>query len=139
MLEAGGGDNKRIVDALLTVPLKKRVGEEGRDGGHVMSRSMVNWARMAFKLDQLIYKVRIVIVGKYTGSQDFYLSVIKSLKVREDDFFLFLSFLPSLPKGSNASISAHPAIGTSTKSLSYPPPRTLTHFLPSIRSMHYIM
>jgi CTP synthase (UTP-ammonia lyase) len=92
LLKAGGGDNERVVDALLTAPLKKRAGEEGRDGGHVMSRSMVDWARMAFKLDQFVYKVRIVIVGKYTGLQDFYLSVIKSLKVREDDLFLFSLF-----------------------------------------------
>jgi CTP synthase len=47
----------------------------------MMSRSMVDWARMAFKLDRFEDEVRIVIVGKYTGLQDSYLSVIKSLKV----------------------------------------------------------
>lgn len=46
-----------------------------------LSRSMVDWARMAFKLDGFQEEVKIVIVGKYTGLQDSYLSVIKSLKV----------------------------------------------------------
>jgi len=46
-----------------------------------MSRSMIDWARMAFKLDRFEEDVKIVIVGKYTGLQDSYLSVIKSLKV----------------------------------------------------------
>ena len=36
---------------------------------------------MAFKLDRFEEDVKIVIVGKYTGLQDSYLSVIKSLKV----------------------------------------------------------
>mmetsp|Transcript_3785 Transcript_3785/g.8011 ORF Transcript_3785/g.8011 Transcript_3785/m.8011 type:complete len:651 (+) Transcript_3785:111-2063(+) len=45
-----------------------------------LSRSMVDWARMAFKLDGFQEEVKIVIVGKYTGLQDSYLSVIKSLK-----------------------------------------------------------
>jgi CTP synthase len=48
----------------------------------MISRSMVNWARMAFKLDRFADKVRISIVGKYMGLQDSYLSMIKSLKVR---------------------------------------------------------
>jgi CTP synthase (UTP-ammonia lyase) len=46
-----------------------------------MTRSMTDWARMAFKLDGFQKEVKIVIVGKYTGLQDSYLSVIKSLKV----------------------------------------------------------
>ncbi|KAL3799757.1 LOW QUALITY PROTEIN: hypothetical protein HJC23_010407 [Cyclotella cryptica] len=45
-----------------------------------MTRSMTDWARMAFKLDGFQKEVKIVIVGKYTGLQDSYLSVIKSLK-----------------------------------------------------------
>ena len=60
----------------------------------MMSRSMVDWARMAFKLDRFEDEVRIVIVGKYTGLQDSYLSVIKSLKVSVFGvsfvFFIFL-------------------------------------------------
>ena len=48
---------------------------------HGMSRSMIDWASMAFKLDRFDESVKIVIVGKYTGLQDSYLSVIKSLKV----------------------------------------------------------
>lgn len=47
-----------------------------------MTRSMTDWARMAFKLDGFQEEVKIVLVGKYTGLQDSYLSVIKSLKVR---------------------------------------------------------
>lgn len=47
-----------------------------------MTRSMTDWARMAFKLDGFDQEVKIVLVGKYTGLQDSYLSVIKSLKVR---------------------------------------------------------
>ncbi|ACI64907.1 CTP synthase [Thalassiosira pseudonana CCMP1335] len=43
-------------------------------------KSMTDWARMAFKLDGFEEEVKIVIVGKYTGLQDSYLSVIKSLK-----------------------------------------------------------
>ena len=46
-----------------------------------MTRSMRDWARMAFKLDGFQNEVKIVLVGKYTGLQDSYLSVIKSLKV----------------------------------------------------------
>lgn len=46
-----------------------------------MTRSMTDWARMAFKLDGFEKEVKIVLVGKYTGLQDSYLSVIKSLKV----------------------------------------------------------
>jgi CTP synthase len=46
-----------------------------------MTRSMTDWARMAFKLDGFQNEVKIVLVGKYTGLQDSYLSVIKSLKV----------------------------------------------------------
>eukprot|EP00956_Cyclotella_meneghiniana_P044878 scaffold341118_cov99-Cyclotella_meneghiniana.AAC.3 len=45
-----------------------------------MTRSMTDWARMAFKLDGFEKEVKIVLVGKYTGLQDSYLSVIKSLK-----------------------------------------------------------
>jgi CTP synthase len=90
LLETGGGDNERVVDALLTTTLNGGMGEvegedrrEGGGGGRAMrSRSMVDWARMAFKLDRFDDEVRIVIVGKYTGLQDSYLSVIKSLKVR---------------------------------------------------------
>lgn len=53
-----------------------------------MSRSMIDWARMAFKLDRFDKDVKIVIVGKYTGLQDSYLSVIKSLKVRNSSVIL---------------------------------------------------
>lgn len=56
-------------------------GEKDLDGLSGMSRSMIDWARMAFKLDGFEEEVKIVIVGKYTGLQDSYLSVIKSLKV----------------------------------------------------------
>jgi CTP synthase (UTP-ammonia lyase) len=56
-------------------------GQEDLDTLGGISRSMIDWARMAFKLDGFQESVKIVIVGKYTGLQDSYLSVIKSLKV----------------------------------------------------------
>ena len=56
-------------------------GQEDLDTLGGISRSMIDWARMAFKLDGFKESVKIVIVGKYTGLQDSYLSVIKSLKV----------------------------------------------------------
>jgi len=56
-------------------------GQDDLDTLGGISRSMVDWARMAFKLDGFKESVKIVIVGKYTGLQDSYLSVIKSLKV----------------------------------------------------------
>lgn len=49
---------------------------------------MIDWARMAFKLDRFDKDVKIVIVGKYTGLQDSYLSVIKSLKVSNSSVIL---------------------------------------------------
>lgn len=55
-------------------------GERELDALSGMSRSMIDWARMAFKLDRFEESVKILIVGKYTGLQDSYLSVIKSLK-----------------------------------------------------------
>ena len=39
-----------------------------------------DWAKMAHVVDSVTEKVHIAIVGKYTGLQDAYLSVIKSLK-----------------------------------------------------------
>ena len=71
----GSAANESVLDALAT-------GRGDLDGLSGMSRSMVDWTRMAFKLDLFGESVRIVIVGKYTGLQDSYLSVIKSLKVR---------------------------------------------------------
>ncbi len=64
-----------------------------------MSRSMIDWARMAFKLDRFEDDVKIVIVGKYTGLQDSYLSVIKSLKVRSSGSIalLFVGYLLNQP------------------------------------------
>ena len=44
---------------------------------------MIDWAIMAFKLDRFEESVKIVIVGKYTGLQDSYLCVIKSLNVSD--------------------------------------------------------
>ncbi|CAM9824173.1 unnamed protein product [Chrysoparadoxa australica] len=41
---------------------------------------MTSWANMARKVDLVTEPVRIAIVGKYTGLQDSYLSVIKALK-----------------------------------------------------------
>ena len=41
---------------------------------------LVEWASMAYAVDQATEVVEVAIVGKYTGLQDAYLSVIKSLK-----------------------------------------------------------
>jgi len=60
---------------------EKNNGGDTSSISHGMSRSMIDWASMAFKLDRFEESVKIVIVGKYTGLQDSYLSVIKSLKV----------------------------------------------------------
>ena len=70
----GSVANERVMHALAS-------GEEQLDSLSGMSRSMIDWARMAFKLDRFEKSVKILIVGKYTGLQDSYLSVIKSLKV----------------------------------------------------------
>lgn len=71
LLEVGGAANERVMEVLKAAPQKR---------GGAMSRSMVDWALMAFNLDRFKNEVKIVIVGKYTGLQDSYLSVIKSLK-----------------------------------------------------------
>ncbi|KAL3757033.1 hypothetical protein ACHAWU_002872 [Discostella pseudostelligera] len=70
----GGGANDRVMEMLGS---GEKVDQSSSTG---MSRSMIDWARMAFKLDRFEEDVKIVIVGKYTGLQDSYLSVIKSLK-----------------------------------------------------------
>ena len=53
---------------------------------------MTNWSNMAHKLDGFTEHVKIALIGKYTGLQDSYLSVIKSLKVSGSDFHAFGSF-----------------------------------------------
>jgi len=68
--------NEKVMDMLSNASNNKDLDVMGG-----MSRSMIDWARMAFKLDRFEECVKIVIVGKYTGLQDSYLSVIKSLKV----------------------------------------------------------
>mmetsp|Transcript_5370 Transcript_5370/g.7824 ORF Transcript_5370/g.7824 Transcript_5370/m.7824 type:complete len:361 (+) Transcript_5370:140-1222(+) len=47
----------------------------------IESPDMKSWSEMAFKLDGFTKDVKIALIGKYTGLQDSYLSVIKSLKV----------------------------------------------------------
>jgi len=71
----GSMANEKVMDMLAEAS-----GEKDLCGVSGMSRSMTDWARMAFKLDGFEEDVKIVIVGKYTGLQDSYLSVIKSLK-----------------------------------------------------------
>jgi CTP synthase len=44
---------------------------------------MRSWSTMAHDLDSFTVPVSIALIGKYTGLQDSYLSVIKALKVRE--------------------------------------------------------
>jgi len=76
----GSMANEKVMDMLAEAS-----GEKDLCGVSGMSRSMTDWARMAFKLDGFEKDVKIVIVGKYTGLQDSYLSVIKSLKVSEQN------------------------------------------------------
>jgi len=42
--------------------------------------NMIDWSKMAHDVDNFNEQVKIVIVGKYTGLQDSYLSVIKAVK-----------------------------------------------------------
>ena len=91
----GSAANESVLDALAT-------GRGDLDGLSGMSRSMIDWTRMAFKLDLFGESVRIVIVGKYTGLQDSYLSVIKSLKVR---FFFGAVDSPALIFGQRRGAS----------------------------------
>jgi len=74
-LKAGvsAGFNEAILDEVV-----EGSGKLDAFGG--MSRSMIDWARMSFGVDGYEEVVKIVLVGKYTGLQDSYLSVIKSLK-----------------------------------------------------------
>ena len=44
--------------------------------------NMTDWKQMAHAVDTFQKKVKIAIVGKYTGLQDSYLSVIKAVKVK---------------------------------------------------------
>lgn len=74
----GSVANDRVMEMLGTGEVDKSCTTTNTSMG--MSRSMIDWARMAFKLDRFEDDVKIVIVGKYTGLQDSYLSVIKSLK-----------------------------------------------------------
>lgn len=77
----GSVANERVMQMLAS-------GEKDLVSGSGMSRSMIDWARMAFKLDRFEESVKILIVGKYTGLQDSYLSVIKSLKVSEQNLYM---------------------------------------------------
>jgi CTP synthase len=87
-LTMGGLEEKATMWNLITGDmaneqvLAKLDNGESLCGVSGLTRSMTDWARMAFKLDGFKKEVKIVIVGKYTGLQDSYLSVIKSLKVR---------------------------------------------------------
>jgi CTP synthase len=87
-LTMGGLEEKATMWNLITGDmaneqvLAKLDNGESLCGVSGLTRSMTDWARMAFKLDGFKEEVKIVIVGKYTGLQDSYLSVIKSLKVR---------------------------------------------------------
>jgi CTP synthase len=51
--------------------------------------NMKSWSEMAHRLDGFTKDVKIALIGKYTGLQDSYLSVIKSLKVSSITLILF--------------------------------------------------
>ncbi len=49
---------------------------------HLMRNpDLLEWSTMAHAVDQYEKQIKIALIGKYTGLQDSYLSVIKSLKV----------------------------------------------------------
>ena len=50
----------------------------------VQNPDMIQWSQMAHQVDSFVESVSIALIGKYTGFQDSYLSVIKSLKVRKN-------------------------------------------------------
>lgn len=60
---------------------------------------MKDWSDMAHRLDGFSKDVKIALIGKYTGLQDSYLSVIKSLKVRKQtsSFYLFVLYKLTFP------------------------------------------
>ena len=41
---------------------------------------MQNWTEMTKRIDTIVEKVQIAMVGKYTNNQDAYLSVVKALE-----------------------------------------------------------
>jgi len=50
------------------------------DRMEIENPDMRSWSEMAFRVDGFTESVKIALIGKYTGLQDAYLSVIKSLK-----------------------------------------------------------
>ena len=58
------------------------------DKMNIVSPDMKKWSDMAHRLDGFTKTVKIALIGKYTGLQDSYLSVIKSLKVSFSSSFL---------------------------------------------------
>ncbi|CAN0403429.1 unnamed protein product [Pylaiella littoralis] len=66
-----------LVEQDLHNIFRRQLGFAGR---FVSPPDMANWDRLARCVDDVTTPVRIAIVGKYTGLQDSYLSVIKALK-----------------------------------------------------------
>jgi CTP synthase len=65
----------------LNLPFRELDPSVPRELGNPMSmQSIVDWKSMADRVDMLTEEIVIGIVGKYTGLQDSYLSVLKSLK-----------------------------------------------------------
>lgn len=66
---------------LLQQNLHKIMAKELNIGGAIVGEpDMKDWSEMAYRIDTFSEDVKIALIGKYTGLQDSYLSVIKSLK-----------------------------------------------------------
>ena len=46
----------------------------------VENPNLQNWTEMTKRIDTIVEKVQIAMVGKYTNNQDAYLSVVKALE-----------------------------------------------------------
>jgi len=66
---------------LLQQNLHKIMAKELNIGGAILGEpDMKDWSEMAYRIDTFSEDIKIALIGKYTGLQDSYLSVIKSLK-----------------------------------------------------------
>ena len=74
---------------LLQQNLHKIMAKELNIGGAILGEpDMKDWREMAHRIDTFSEDVKIALIGKYTGLQDSYLSVIKSLKVSRSDYLV---------------------------------------------------
>jgi len=83
----------------------------GQDEGkvHLMHNpDLAEWSAMAHAVDRYEKQIKIALIGKYTGLQDSYLSVIKALKVRF--VLLFLYFCCGYHCNATLERNMHPSL-----------------------------